>query len=51
LDRGTVVVVDLDPATGHEQRGVRPCMIVGDPNVTCLGLSDGRRGEATQPVQ
>lgn len=32
--RGTVVIVELDPAVGHEQRGVRPCIIVSDPEVT-----------------
>ncbi len=34
LDRGTVVVVELDPTVGHEQRGVRPCIIVSDPDIT-----------------
>jgi mRNA interferase MazF len=34
LGRGTVVVVELDPTLGHEQRGVRPCIIVSDPDVT-----------------
>jgi mRNA-degrading endonuclease toxin of MazEF toxin-antitoxin module len=33
LDRGTVVLVELDPAVGHEQRGVRPCITVSDPTV------------------
>jgi mRNA interferase MazF len=33
LGRGTVVVVDLDPTLGHEQRGVRPCVVVSDPDV------------------
>ena len=33
LDRGTVVLVELDPTIGHEQRGVRPCIIVSDPTV------------------
>lgn len=33
LDRGTVVLVELDPAVGHEQRGVRPCIAVSDPSV------------------
>jgi len=28
LDRGTVVLVELDPTVGHEQRGVRPCIAV-----------------------
>ena len=33
LDRGAVVLVDLDPTVGHEQRGVRPCVVVSDPEV------------------
>lgn len=33
LDRGTVVLVELDPTIGHEQRGVRPCVTVSDPAV------------------
>lgn len=33
LDRGTVVLLDLDPTVGHEQRGVRPCVVVSDPDV------------------
>jgi len=33
LERGTVVLVDLDPARGHEQRNVRPCVVVSDPLV------------------
>jgi mRNA interferase MazF len=36
--RGTVVVVVLDPTMGHEQRGVRPCIVVSDPEV----ISDQR---------
>ena len=28
-----MVVVELDPTFGHEQRGVRPCIIVSDPEV------------------
>ena len=30
LERGTVVLVELDPTVGHGQRGVRPCLIVSD---------------------
>lgn len=30
LDRGTVVLLDLDPTLGHEQRGLRPAVIVSD---------------------
>ena len=40
LDRGAVVLVGLDPTLGHEQRGLRRCVIVSDPDVT----SDQRFG-------
>src|SRR6187551_1161721 len=33
LNRGTVVLVELDPTVGHEQSGVRPCIAVSDPAV------------------
>ena len=33
LDRGTVVLVELDPTLGHDQRGVRPCIAVSDPAI------------------
>lgn len=33
VDRGTIVLVELDPTVGHEQRGVRPCIAVSDPVV------------------
>jgi mRNA interferase MazF len=33
LARGAVVVVELDPTIGHEQRGVRPCIVVSNPDV------------------
>lgn len=33
VHRGTVVVVELDPTVGHEQRGTRPCIVVSDPVV------------------
>jgi mRNA interferase MazF len=33
VDRGTVVLIELDPVVGHEQRGVRPCITVSDPAV------------------
>ncbi len=33
LDRGTVIFLDLDPTVGHEQRDVRPCVVVSDPEV------------------
>jgi mRNA interferase MazF len=38
LNRGAVVVVELDPTFGHEQHGVRPCIVVSDPDV----ISDQR---------
>ena len=33
VERGTVVLVVLDPTVGHEQRGVRPCIAVSDTAV------------------
>lgn len=33
VDRGTIVLVELDPTVGHEQRGMRPCIAVSDPAV------------------
>lgn len=33
IERGSVVVVDLDPTLGHEQRGLRPCVVVSDAEV------------------
>ena len=38
LGRGSVIVVELDPALGREQHGVRPCVVVSDPEV----ISDQR---------
>jgi mRNA interferase MazF len=34
LERGTVALVQLDPTEGHEQSGIRPCIVVSDPDVT-----------------
>jgi mRNA interferase MazF len=34
LARGAVVIVELDPTVGHEQRGARPCVVVSDPEIT-----------------
>jgi mRNA interferase MazF len=33
VERGTVVLVELDPTVGREQRGTRPCIAVSDPAV------------------
>ena len=33
IERGSVVLVDLEPTLGHEQRGLRPCVVVSDPEV------------------
>ena len=33
LERGTVVLLSLDPTRGQEQRGVRPAVVVSDPEV------------------
>lgn len=38
IGRGAVVLVELDPTLGHEQHGVRPCIVVSDPDV----ISDQR---------
>ena len=38
LGRSAVVLVALDPTIGHEQRGVRPCIVVSNPEV----ISDQR---------
>jgi len=48
-----VILLDLDPAVGHEQRGLRPCVTVSDPEVTadqrfpliCIIPVTGTRGE------
>jgi mRNA interferase MazF len=32
-ERGIVVVLSLDPTVGHEQKGVRPCVVVSAPEV------------------
>jgi mRNA interferase MazF len=40
LERGTIALVGLDPTTGYEQRGSRPCVIVSDPDV----IADQRFG-------
>ena len=34
IQRGTVVLVQLDPTRGHEQTGTRPCVVVSDTDVT-----------------
>jgi mRNA interferase MazF len=33
IDRGTMILVELDPTVGNEQRGLRPCIAVSDPAV------------------
>ena len=33
LSRGAILLLDLDPTRGHELRGVRPCIIVSDPDI------------------
>ena len=53
LDRGTVVLLNLDPTVGHEQRGARPCVVVSDPEVVadqrfpvlCVVPVTGTQGE------
>jgi mRNA-degrading endonuclease toxin of MazEF toxin-antitoxin module len=34
VERGTVVLGELDPTVGHVQHGVRPCIAVSDPQST-----------------
>lgn len=34
FERGTIVLITLDPTHGHEQRGTRPCVLVSDPEVS-----------------
>ena len=41
LEKGTVVLVDLDPVRGHEQRSTRPCVVV-EARKTNEGLLAGR---------
>ena len=31
--RGSVVLAELDPTVGNERRGVRPCIVVSDPDI------------------
>lgn len=33
IERGTVVLVELDQTIGHERRGLRPCIVISDPAV------------------
>jgi mRNA interferase MazF len=33
VERGTIVLVELDPTVGHERRGARPCIAVSDPAI------------------
>ena len=33
LDRGTVILLDLNPTVGREQQGSRPAIVVSDPEV------------------
>jgi hypothetical protein len=46
LNRGTVVLVELDPTLGHEQRGVRPCIAVSDLRKASYGLINDVRGKS-----
>ena len=43
VDRGTVVLVELDPTVGHEQRGLRPCVAVEAPSAEVEGGDLGRK--------
>ena len=51
--RATVVLAELDPTVGNEQRGIRPCIVVSDPDligdqrypVVCVVPVTGTPGE------
>jgi mRNA-degrading endonuclease toxin of MazEF toxin-antitoxin module len=34
IARGTIVSVGLNPTIGHEQRGMRPCVAISNPEVS-----------------
>ncbi|KAF0245165.1 MAG: hypothetical protein FD180_1872 [Planctomycetota bacterium] len=34
IERGSVALVRLDPVAGHEQSGLRPCVVISNPDVT-----------------
>ena len=38
LDRGDIVVVDLNPTSGHNQGNERPCVILSGPEYNDLGI-------------
>jgi len=38
LDRGDIVVVDLDPSTGQEQGRERPCVVLSGREYNDLGI-------------
>ncbi len=33
VGRGALIVVELDPTVGREQQGIRPCIVVSNPDV------------------
>ena len=33
LERGAILQVDFNPTLGHEQRGIRPAVLISDPTV------------------
>lgn len=37
FDRGDIVTVPLDPASGHEQRGTRPALVLTTKEFNALG--------------
>ena len=47
LNRGSVILLDLDPTVGHEQRGVRPCIVVSDLVKVMSARADVREHQAT----
>lgn len=53
--RGIVVLASLDPVRGHEQKGLRPCVVMSDPEVSrdqrfpmiCVVPISGKPGEGS----
>ncbi|HRO03044.1 MAG TPA: type II toxin-antitoxin system ChpB family toxin [Terricaulis sp.] len=39
IERGDIVVVELDPTAGHEQRGRRPVIVITPAPFNALGLA------------
>jgi mRNA interferase MazF len=38
ITQGDIVLVDFNPTRGHEQKGVRPAVVVSSPDFTLSGM-------------